>query len=75
VFLRNGARRGRKARQLYGTLPLPIPFGAKAPMYVPGSQFAAPDPLSVSLGNKAVASGHLYTRADLKRTISLARGD
>jgi hypothetical protein len=62
-------------RQLYGTLPLPIPFDAKAPMYVPGSQFAAPDPLSVSLGNKAVASGHRYTRADLKRTISLARGD
>ena len=47
---------------------------AKASMYVPGSQFAAPDPLSAPLGNKAVASGHHYTRVDLKRTISLARG-
>lgn len=61
-------------RELYGTLPSSTPFDVKAPMYVPGSQFAAPVPLSTPLGNKAIAPGHHYTRDDLKRTILLAAG-
>lgn len=61
-------------RQLYGTLPPSTSFDVKAPMYVPGSQFAAPAPLSTPLGNKAIAPGHHYTRDDMGRTISLAGG-
>ena len=36
-------------RQMYGTLPAGKPLMVRAPLFVPGSKFAAPDPVSQPL--------------------------
>lgn len=60
-------------QQLYGTPPEAKPLEVRAPMFVPGSKFAAPAPVSVPLlPEVSLAGGCNYSRDDVANAISLA---
>lgn len=61
-------------RQLHGTLPRAGALGVRAPMFVPGSRFAPPAPVSMPLlPDMALAGGCDYSRDELAHAIALAR--
>lgn len=60
-------------RQLYGASPTAQAVSVRAPMFVPGSKFALPDPVSQPLlPDVPLAGGYDYSRDDVKQTIALA---
>lgn len=60
-------------RQLYGAPPAAKPLQVRAPMFVPGSKFAPPDPVSEPLLPEiALAGGYDYSRDDVANAIALA---
>jgi hypothetical protein len=60
-------------RQLYGSLPQTKAFDVRAPMFVPGSKFAAPAPVSLPLPPEVpLAGGYAYSRDELADAIELA---
>lgn len=62
-------------QQLYGGLPEAKPLEVRAPMFVPGSKFTSPDPVSEPLLPEiALAGGYGYSRDDVANAIALARG-
>jgi hypothetical protein len=62
-------------RQLYGGLPRAGALEVRAPMFVPGSKFAAAAPVSLPLLPMIpLAGGYDYSRTDLANAIGLARG-
>ncbi|MGH8184370.1 MAG: hypothetical protein ACREPH_12000 [Rhodanobacteraceae bacterium] len=62
-------------RQLYGTLPQVKALGVRAPMFVPGSKFAPPTPVSEPLLPKvALAGGYDYSRTEMANAVELAGG-
>ena len=61
-------------QQLYGGLPGAKPLEVRAPMFVPGSKFTSPDPVSEPLLPEiALAAGYDYSRDDMANAIALAR--
>lgn len=62
-------------QQSYGGLPQAKPLAVRAPMFVPGSKFAPPAPVSEPLLPEiALAGGYDYSRDDLANAIALAHG-
>ncbi len=62
-------------KQLFGVLPQARALEVRAPMFVPGSKFAAPAPVSLPLlPNIALAGGYDYSRTDLANATGLASG-
>ena len=62
-------------RQLYASLPQAKALQVHAPMFVPGSKFAPPDPVSLPLLPEVpLAGGYSYSRSDLQQAIGLATG-
>lgn len=62
-------------QQLYGELPGAKPLEVRAPMFVPGSKFTSPDPVSEPLLPEiALAGGYDYSRDEMANAIVLARG-
>ena len=61
-------------RQFYGVLPAAQALVVDAPMYVPGSKFSAPSPISIALPSKSVEQRATYPRESVEGTIALARG-
>lgn len=60
-------------QQLYGTSPAAKAVVVRAPMFVPASKFAPPDPASQPLlPDVPLAGGYDYSRADLAQAIALA---
>lgn len=60
-------------RQLYRALPQAAPLEVRAPMFVPGSRFAPPDPASQPLLPQIpLAGGYDYPRDEVARAIELA---
>jgi hypothetical protein len=60
-------------RQLYGALPAAKALGVRAPMFVPGSRFAPPSPLSLPLLPEVpLAGGYDYARGEMATAIQLA---
>ncbi|WIG55420.1 MAG: hypothetical protein OJF61_001206 [Rhodanobacteraceae bacterium] len=60
-------------QQLYGAPPEAQPLQVRAPMFVPGSKFAPPDPVSEPLlPEVALAGGYDYSRDDVANAIALA---
>jgi hypothetical protein len=63
-------------RQLYASLPQAKALEVRAPMFVPGSKFAPPDPVSLPLLLEVpLAGGYSYSRSDLQQAIGLATGN
>jgi hypothetical protein len=61
--------------QLYATAPQAKAFEVRAPMFVPGSEFAPPDPVSRPLPPAIpLAGGYDYPRAEVANAIALAGG-
>lgn len=62
-------------QQLYGAPPTAQAVAVRVPMFVPGSKFAPPDPVSQPLlPNIPLAGGYDYSREDVKLAIALAAG-
>ncbi|HVU80696.1 MAG TPA: SGNH/GDSL hydrolase family protein [Rhodanobacteraceae bacterium] len=62
-------------RQLYGAPPEAQPLQVRAPMFVPGSKFAPPSPVSEPLlPEVALAGGYDYSRDDVANAIAIAGG-
>lgn len=62
-------------RQLYGALPEAKALEVRAPMFVPGSRFAPPAPVSLPLLPEVpLAGGRDYSRDEMANAISLADG-
>lgn len=60
-------------KQLYGTVPLANALHVRAPMFVPGSAFAPPAPVSMPLPPEVpLAGGYDYSRRELANAIELA---
>ncbi len=60
-------------RQLYGGLPQSRPLEVRAPMFVPGSKFAPPAPVSEPLLPEIpLAGGCAYSRGDVANAVALA---
>lgn len=60
-------------QQLYGALPQAMALEVRAPMFVPGSKFAPPDPVSLPLLPEVpLAGGYDYPRDEVARAIALA---
>jgi hypothetical protein len=60
-------------RQLYGTLPQTKAVDVRAPMFVPGSKFAPPAPVSLPLlPEMALAGGYDYSQNEMGDAIQLA---
>ena len=60
-------------RQLYGALPRAKALEVRAPMFVPGSKFAPPAPVSLPLlPDMPLAGGYAYSRDELTTAIELA---
>jgi hypothetical protein len=60
-------------RQLYGALPEAKALDVRAPMFVPGSRFAPPSPVSLPLLPEVpLAGGYDYARDEMTTTIQLA---
>lgn len=60
-------------RQLYGGLPQSRPLEVHAPMFVPGSKFAPPAPVSEPLLPEIpLAGGYAYSRGDVANAVALA---
>jgi hypothetical protein len=60
-------------QQLYGAPPETQPLQVRAPMFVPGSKFAPPAPVSEPLLPEiALAGGYDYSRDDVANAIALA---
>ena len=60
-------------QQLYGALPAVKPLEVRAPMFVPGSKFAPPAPVSEPwLPEISLAGGHDYSHDDVANAITLA---
>jgi hypothetical protein len=63
-------------RQLYASLPQAKALQVRAPMFVPGSKFTSPAPLSLPLLPEVpLAGGYSYSRSDLQQAIGLATGN
>lgn len=61
-------------RQLYGALPRANALTVRAPMFVPGSQFAPPAPLSMPLLPAiSLAGGYEYAPNEVEAVIGLVR--
>lgn len=62
-------------RQLYGILPEAKALEVRAPMFVPGSKFAPPSPVSLPQPpDFPLAGGYDYSRDDVASAIALASG-
>jgi hypothetical protein len=62
-------------QQLYGTQPQAQAVAVRAPMFVPGSKFAPPTPVSEPLlPDVALSGGYDYSRNDVAQAIKLASG-
>lgn len=62
-------------QQLYGALPEAKALEVRAPMFVPGSKFAPPAPVSEPLLPEApLAGGYDYSHDEMANAISLAGG-
>ena len=61
-------------RQIFGELPDPRPLSVHALMFVPGSKFSVPSPLTLPLPGQPVADAHAYTRKSVEVAVELARG-
>lgn len=62
-------------RQLYGAMPRAEALHVRAPMFVPGSKFASPDPVSRPLLPEVPpAGGYDYTRGEVANAVTLAGG-
>jgi hypothetical protein len=62
-------------KQLFGVLPQAKALEVRAPMFVPGSRFAPPAPVSEPLlPGISLAGGYDYSRDDVANAIALARG-
>lgn len=62
-------------QQLYGSLPEAKSLDVRAPMFVPGSKFAPPAPVSLPLlPEVSLAGGYDYPRDEVANAISLAGG-
>ena len=60
-------------QRLYGALPAVKPLEVRAPMFVPGSKFAPPAPVSEPLLPEiSLAGGHDYSHDDVANAIALA---
>ena len=60
-------------KQLYGALPKSQELHVRAPMFVPGNQFAAPDPVSLPLRpDVPLAGGYDYSQAEMASALELA---
>lgn len=60
-------------RQLYGTMPEAKALDVRAPMFVPGSEFAPPAPVSMPLLPKvSLAGGYDYSPREMATAIELA---
>ena len=60
-------------RRLYGTLPEAKALAVRAPMFVPGSAFAPPSPVSEPLlPDMALAGGYDYSRDEMTTALRLA---
>lgn len=63
-------------RQLYGVPPEAKALVVRAPMFVPGSKFAPPSPVSEPLlPEVTLAGGYDYSRDEMTTAIQLAGGD
>ena len=61
-------------QQLYGALPQAKALAVRAPMFVPGSKFAAPSPVSEPLPpDVGLAAGYDYSHDEMMTTIELVR--
>lgn len=62
-------------KQLYGTMPQAKALDVQAPMFVPGSTFAPPAPVSMPLLPKvSLAGGYDYSAREMATAIELAEG-
>lgn len=62
-------------RQLYGALPVAKALEVRAPMFVPGSKFAPPAPVSLPLLPEVpLAGGYDYSHDEVANAVSLAGG-
>ena len=62
-------------QQLYDALPEAKALGVRAPMFVPGSKFAPPSPVSLPLPpDFPLAGGYDYSQDDVASAIALANG-
>lgn len=62
-------------QQLDGALPEAKALEIRAPMFVPGSKFAPPSPVSLPLRPKVpLAGGYDYSRDEMANAVSLAAG-
>ncbi|WHZ18384.1 MAG: hypothetical protein OJF55_000533 [Rhodanobacteraceae bacterium] len=62
-------------RQMYRAAPQAKPLAVRAPMFVPGSQFAPPAPVSLPLLPEIpLAGGYDYSRDEVTNAITLAGG-
>lgn len=62
-------------QQLYAVLPEAKALEVRAPMFVPGSKFAPPEPVSLPLlPEMPLAGGYDYSRYEVANAISLAIG-
>lgn len=62
-------------KQVYGAMPQAKSLDVRAPMFVPGSKFAQPAPVSMPLLPKvALAGGYDYSRNEMANAIKLAGG-
>ena len=61
-------------QQLYGALPQAKALAVRAPMFVPGSKFAAPSPVSEPLPpDVGLAGGYDYSHDEMMTAIELVR--
>lgn len=61
-------------RQLFDTLPQATPLTVRAPMFVPGSKFAPPDPVSTPLlPDIPLAGGYEYSRGQMTLAMDLVQ--
>lgn len=59
--------------QLYGVAPTAAPLDVRAPMFMPGSRFAPPDPVSLPLLPAIpLAGGYDYSREEMASAVELA---
>lgn len=62
-------------QQLYDAMPQAHAVAVRAPMFVPGSKFAPPDPVSQPLLPEVpLAGGYDYSSDDVKHAVTLATG-
>lgn len=61
-------------QRLYGALPADAPLDVRAPMFIPASRFAAPDPISQPLLPAIpLAGGYDYAPMEMAAALKLAR--